>query len=79
MKLALLSAIFLFSLKTIACGMHPGMSHEEWTSAVKDERTKTGAVVTVSDGFFNSKPLSNNPGAEDRGKRGSGRRPEAER
>lgn len=73
MKLAIVSAILLFSLKTIACGMHPGQTHEEWTSAVKDERGKNGAVVTQSDGFFSTKPRNDAGASSGGGRSGSGR------
>lgn len=77
MKRIAISTLFVFVglvEPILGCNMHPGMSHEEWTSAVKDERNKkTGAVVTVSDSFFATptQPAESQP----RDSRGSGRRP----
>lgn len=50
--------VFIFlaiSVEVLACSNHPGISHEQWTSSVKDERTQTGSVKVFSDNFFSSK------------------------
>lgn len=71
----LLALVFLVSVRALACGNHPGMTHEQWTSAVRDERNaKTGAVVVVSDSFFSSpapgnEAPSDNSRSADRGER----------
>lgn len=72
-RLILISSLFIHTNALLACGMHPGLTHEQWTSAVKNERDpKTGAVVTLSDSFFgpsNSAP----PPAEGSSRRGGSR------
>ncbi len=54
-----------------ACGNHPGMTHEQWLSAIADERNKNGSIKSVSEGFFRPSVMAVDPPAAD----GERRRP----
>jgi hypothetical protein len=60
-----------------ACNMHPGMTHEQWTSAIAVENNKNGTVKTFSDNFWSATTQIDNreqvPG-QDRRLREDGRR-----
>lgn len=59
MKLASLVFAFAISHLSLACGNHPGMTHEQWTSAVKAEMNKDGKTYqTFSGGFFDKRPAA---------------------
>lgn len=66
MSKLIISVFVLFSsVAAVACDSHPGITHEQWTSAVEDERNKNGSVKTMSDSFFAPGPSAAQPGTSD--------------
>lgn len=75
MKSQIFFISFVLSTLGMACGAHPGITHEEWSSQIKTEMNEDGRTYqSLSSGFFDSKPSTQAPAeGRDEGSRNSQR------